>query len=342
MKLHRLGLSLLALAALVAIAFVSRAVESSGSRMAETAKRLVDSLNEEQRARGVFTFDDAERTNWHFVPLQDRDKKPQRKGLRLEDMTQAQREMAHELLKTGTSSDGYAKAGTIMGLESVLHELEMEKGPFRDAQWYFFSFFGTPSKTGRWGWRVEGHHLSLNFVIDGGQIVAATPFFLGANPAIIPAGPRKGERPLPETEDLAKDLFRSLDEGQRKVALQEKQFGEIEEGKAAPNVGEPKGLAGAKMTDVQKGSLEKLMEAYANRMAPEAAAAELRRAREAGLDKVHFAYAGGLEAGQAHSYRVQGPTFVIEFLNVQADSARNPANHIHSAWRSLKGDFGLP
>jgi hypothetical protein len=341
MKLYRVGFALVALATLVGIAYVGQAVESSGARMTSTAQRLVDSLNDEQRAKAVFSFDDKERTNWHFVPYQTPDKKPMRKGLRLEDMTEAQRDMARDLLKVGTSPEGYTKANTIMGLEAILRELEMGKGAVRDPQWYFFAFFGAPSKTGRWGWRVEGHHLSLNFVVDGGQLVSATPFFLGANPAVIPDGPRKGERPLPETEDLVKDLVKSLDESQRKVALQEKQFGEIEEGKPAAGVGEPKGLPAAKMTEGQKASLLKLLEAYANRMPAEVAETELRQMKEAGLDKVHFAYAGSLEPGKEHSYRVQGPTFVIQFLNVQADSARNPANHIHSAWRSLKGDFGL-
>jgi hypothetical protein len=211
----------------------------------------------------------------------------------------------------------------------------------RNPEWYFFTVFGTPSKTGKWGWRVEGHHLSLNFVIDDGKVVASTPAFFGANPATLKQGPNKGQRTLPEAEDLARDLFKSLDGEQKKVAQQDKEFPEIEEGKAKPNVGDPKGLLATKMTEAQRKTLKKLLQSYANRMPPEVAEVELKQAEDAGLEKVHFAYAGGIDDGEQHTYRIQGPTFVVEFLNVQEDSAKNPANHIHSAWRNIKGDFGL-
>jgi hypothetical protein len=140
---------------------------------------------------------------------------------------------------------------------------------------------------------------------------------------------------------LARDLFKSLDDEQKKVAQQIKPFPEIEEGKAKPNVGDPTGLPAAKMTEAQRRTLQKLLQSYANRLPPEVAEVELKQAEDAGLEKVHFAYSGGVDEGEKHTYRLQGPTFVVEFLNVQDDSARNPANHIHSSWRNIKGDFGL-
>src|SRR5262249_26125912 len=108
-----------------------------------------------------------------------------------------------------------------------------------------------------------------------------------------------------------------------------------------PSVGDPQGLPAVKMTDAQRARLLKVLEAYADRMPGDIAEEEMKQVKDAGLDKVFFAYAGGTEPGQPHTYRIQGPTFVVEFLNVQADSAKNPANHIHSSWRSTKGDFGL-
>src|SRR5207244_7023645 len=138
---------------------------------------------------------------------------------------------------------------------------------------------------------------------------------------------RKDLRTLAEAEDLAKELFGSLDDAQRKLAFQEKQFPEIEEAKPSPNVGEAKGLAAAKMSDRQKAKLQELLKSYANRMPPDVAETELAQVREAGLDKVHFAFAGGTTPGQPYTYRIQGPTFVVMFLNMQADSAKNPANH---------------
>ncbi len=342
MKLFRLMLALPVLGLVVGAAYVAQATESAADKMTTAADKLLASLNGDQKGKAVVDFDDKERFNWHFTPYQDSSKKPKHRGLPLEEMDKDQRDAALALLHAGTSESGYGKATTIMSLETILAELEQGKGPQRNPGNYFFTIFGTPSKTGAWGWRVEGHHLSLNFTLDKGKIASATPAFFGANPAVYIAGPKKGQEVLPEAEEYAKALFKSLDDDQKKVALQKEPFPEIEEAAKTPtSVGEPKGLAAAKMNDKQRDLLHKLLQAYADRMPADIAAVEMSRAKEAGLDKVHFAYQGGLARGQAHTYRVQGPTFVVEFLNVQADSAKNPANHIHSAWRSLKNDFGL-
>jgi hypothetical protein len=341
MKLLRLLLTLAVLAVLGGVAYVGQATETAGSKMAGAAEKFLDSLTADQKGKAALAFDDKERFAWHFVPLQDSARKPTRKGLPLEEMNKEQKEAARELLRAGTSSDGYTTATTIMSLESILADLEKGGTLVRNPGWYFFTVFGTPSKTDKWGWRVEGHHLSLNFTLDRGKVVSATPAFFGANPATWIAGPKKGEKVLPAAEDLAKELFRSLDDEQKKVALQKEQFAEIQGRTKAPEVGEPKGLPAAKMAEKQRDLLVKLLQAYADRMPGDVAQREMEQVKAGGIDKVHFAYAGSLEPGQPHTYRIQGPSFVVEFLNVQADSARNPANHIHSAWRSLKGDFGL-
>src|SRR6202043_1913153 len=121
-----------------------------------------------------------------------------RKGLPLEEMTDRQKDLARDLLKAGTSEGGFKEAATIMSLESILAALEAKRKSkmVRDPQWYFFTLFGAPAKTGKWGWRVEGHHLSLNFTIEGAQVVASTPCFFGANPAEVKSGPEKGKRIL--------------------------------------------------------------------------------------------------------------------------------------------------
>jgi hypothetical protein len=333
-------MALVMIAGLAGVAYVRQANEPAGSKMVNAGEKLVASLTADQKAKAIFAFDDKERINWHFVPLQD-NKKPLRKGLPLEQMTAEQKAVAKELLAAGTSPGGFAKATTIMSLESILHELEKRGNLVRNPEWYYFTLFGTPSKTGKWGWRVEGHHLSLNFTVDGGKISAATPAFFGANPATVMQGPRKGTRTLPRADDLAKELFLALNADQKKIAYQEKEFPEIDAQNRAPQVGAPKGLPAAKMTESQRGILLKLLQAYASRMPDEVAHAEMSEVHRAGLDQIHFAYNGGVEQGKKHTYRVQGPTFVIEFLNVQPDSARNPANHIHSVWRNTRGDFGL-
>jgi hypothetical protein len=341
MKLFRLLLALPVLALIVGTAYVGQQAETDGGKMADAADKFLMSLNGDQKAKAVVEFDDKERFNWHFTPNQDANKKPKHRGLPLDEMNKEQKDAALGLLKAGTSAGGYERATTIMSLEAILADLEKGKGPTRDPGNYFFTVFGSPSKTGAWAWRVEGHHLSLNFTLDKGKVASSTPAFFGANPALVKDGPRKGLRTLPEAEDYARDLFKSLDDDQKAVAQQKEPFPEIQEAAKEPKVGEPRGVAAAKMTDKQKELLQKLLKGYAERMPADIAAVELGRVKEAGLDKVHFAYQGGVQQGEKHTYRVQGPTFVIEFLNVQADSAGNSANHIHSAWRSLKNDFGL-
>jgi hypothetical protein len=341
MKLLRLVLALSLVIGLAGVAYVGQQNEPAGEKMIGAAEKLLDSLTPEQRAKATFAFDDKERVNWHFVPRQDDAKRYTRKGLPLEEMTSEQKAAALQLLKTGTSSSGNEKALTIMSLENILRELEKGGAMVRNPQWYFFTIFGKPAKTGQWGWRVEGHHLALNFVVDDGRVSAATPALFGANPATVKAGPRKGLRTLPEADDLAMALFRDLDADQKKMAFQKQQFPEIKQESEDPGVGPPQGLPAARMTEKQQGMLRKLLRAYTDRMPPDVGATEMARVDEAGFDKVHFAYAGGLEPGQPHTYRIQGPTFVVEFLNVQPDSAQNPANHIHSAWRNVQGDFGL-
>src|SRR5437763_11948966 len=184
---------------------------SPAEEMAEAANNFLAALGPEQRAKAVFEFKDGQRFDWHFVPKA-------RKGLPLKEMNSPQRLLAHALLSTGLSQRGYAKAVTIMSLEQILYDLE-DKAPHRDADLYFVTIFGQPASKAPWGWRVEGHHLSLNFALAGDQVISITPSFFGANPAQIQAGPRKGLRVLGGEEDLARNLATSLSPDQRKVAL---------------------------------------------------------------------------------------------------------------------------
>jgi len=353
MTVKRLVLAAAVLAGLAAVAYwtgqagwnagaaADKLDKPVGERMADAAQKFLGLLSDDQKAKAAFAFDDKERTNWNFVPLQD-NKKPLRKGLRLDEMNDKQEAAARDLLRAGVSDDGYAKATTIMTLENILKDTEKNPSNERNPKWYFVSVFGKPDKSGKWGWRIEGHHLSLNFTLEDGKLAAATPAFFGANPAEVKDGDRKGLRTLPESEDYARELFASLEDEQRKTAAQAKAFAEIEQAKAAPSVGDAVGLPAAKMNEKQRGVLMKLVQAYADRMPPEVAAAQMTEVKDAGVDKIHFAFwRDDDKPGKPYTYRVQGPTFVIEFLNVQEDGARNPANHIHSSWRNLKGDFGI-
>ena len=342
MRITRILFAVLACATLAGLAIIAQQNATPGMDMLAAAKKFLGSLSDEQKKQATFGYEDKERTNWNFTPQQNNvTRKATRKGLPLEDMSPAQKKAALDLVKAGTSQKGGIAAVTIMSLEAILLETEKGGAMVRNPEWYFFTIFGTPAKTGKWGWRVEGHHLSLNFTMDGDQVVASTPTFFGANPAEIKAGPKKGYRTLAPAEDYARELFDSLTEEQKQIAHQPKHFGEPGEKTLTPNLGKPVGLAAAKLNAAQSSSLTKLLKSYTERMPAGVGAVEFKLAQEAGPDEIFIAYSGDMAPGKAHTYRVHGPSFVVEFLNTQADGAKNPANHIHSAWRRIKGDFGL-
>jgi hypothetical protein len=339
--LLRLAFGFVCLMGLASLALVAREERPAADQMADAAEQFLESLSPELRAKAVFEYDDPHRTGWFFTPQQDRERKPTRKGVRFEELNETQKQKALVLLKSGTSGRGFEQATTIMSLESILRDVEKKGSMVRNPDWYFVSVFGKPSRTGKWGWRFEGHHLSVNFSIDRGQVESPTPLLFGANPATVKAGPRAGLRTLPEVEDRARELIQSLNDEQRKRAYRDKHFPEIAENTPAVRVGDPAGIPGSELTDKQREALLKLIEAYTNRMPASVGAAELKAVKDAGLEKVHFGYSGNTEAGKGYTYQVQGPTFVAQFLNLQSDGSGNPANHIHSVWRRLPADFGL-
>lgn len=325
------SLVLASLGVIGAALWASAHFDSSGSQMATAARRVLASLDRNQLAAATFPFDSPERLNWHFVPRE-------RKGLPIKDMTPAQRSLAFGLLHTGLGASGFLKATTIMSLEQVLKDMEKGSGPLRDPERYFFTVFGTPSDRGRWGWRVEGHHLSLNFTLEDGKIVSATPAFFGANPAEVRQGPREGLRTLAEIEDRALRLLQALDDGQKKEAIVSETAPKDVRAANTPQAPTTaaEGVAFASLDDDQRTMLRALVEAYAEAMPEEVGRAWLAEIREAGPDGVRFAWQGPPDRSQPHAYKVQGPTFLIEFNNTQ-----NGANHIHSVWRSMLGDFGV-
>jgi hypothetical protein len=317
----------------------------TGETMTEEATKFLASLDETQRKAALLSYDDPKRVDWHFIPKEgDRE----REGLKVRQMNEAQRKAAHALLKSALSEVGYGKATKIMELESLLHELQKGKtGPIRDAERYYFVVFGKPSADGRWGLSVEGHHLSLNFVVDKGNVISSTPTSLCANPAIVMNENvptiKKGTRVLAKEETLAFDLLASLSAEQRKTAvIADKAPSEIRAaGAAQPPTEAAAGIAAEKLTGQQRSILQSLIEEYADNLPAEVAKARMEAIDRQGIGQVHFAWAGPGKPGVGHYYRIQGPTFLIELVNTQADSAGNPANHIHSVWRDMSGDFAV-
>ncbi len=320
-----------------------KVADPPGMQMKMFADAFLETLDEKQAALVAKDYDSAERVDWHFIPM------PTRKGLVLKEMNTAQRTAALRLLRSALSEAGYGKASKIMLLEGVLRQLE---GPGsesrRDPQKYYVTIFGTPSETEPWGLSFEGHHLSLNFSCRDGKLVDSSPQFFATNPAKIMSdveGPLgKGTRVLSEEEDLGFELVNRLDEAQKKVAIiDEKALKEVRfAGEPQPQVGEPEGIAFDKLSPKQAELLKRLVGVYVDAV-PEKTAQTRRELIETnGWQHVYFAWAGALEPGIGHYYRIRGKDFLIEFVNTQADASGNPANHIHCVWRDLTGDFDLP
>ena len=298
------------------------------SAMAEAAARFLDTLNDEQEAAARFPFDGEDRFDWHFIPRE-------RKGVSLKMMTGSQRAAALDLVRTGLSEEGFTKSEVIRQLEQILYE--QEGRDIRDPDLYFFMIFGEPGDGNTWGWRYEGHHISQNWTIVDGSAIAATPQFFGSNPAEVRSGPRQGLRVLGSEEDQARDLLASLNDEQRKAAkLSDEAPSDIlTRAQRRVTLLEDFGVTHKDLDADQQAALWSIIEEYATAQPGPVADERLAEVRDAGLDGIRFVWMGGEAQGEPHYYRIQGPTFLIEYDNTQGN-----ANHVHSVWRDFAGDFG--
>lgn len=313
---------------LIAFSVLAAEAGSVAMDMTASANALLKVLDDSQKQQAQLAFDDAAREDFRYTP---RD----RKGLMIKGLKKNQLEAVTGLLKSALSEKGILKVQQIRTLEGIL--AEMEKRPeYRDADKYWISIFGTPGDAKAWGWRFEGHHVSLNYTLTG-ESVAVTPSFFGANPAEVRIGFLTGLRVLAEEEDLARGLVLALHKAGKPVLLSEKAPEEIltrEDSRVSPleTMG---GVTHDEMDKEQQAALLQLIATYLERHRPELAQVDLKAIRDAGLGKLLFAWAGSVEKGGAWYYRIQGPTFLMEAANSQ-----NQANHTHTTWRKFDGDFG--
>lgn len=312
----------------------------SVSAMTQSARAFLQSLSPEQQAKAKLPFEGEERLFWHYIPTDDIPKRYNNKprmGLTLAGMSRAQQHLATALLSAGLSQSGFIKASSIMSLEDVLKVMEKDTVNRRSPEKYHFSIFGTPSDDGTWGYRVEGHHMSLHFTIHKGKL-SGTPTFFGANPHEVREGPRAGLRVLAREEDLGRALMESLDAGQRRTAtVAAEAYKDIltEANRTAALNGQPDGLPVSKMNAKQRALLNDLLDEYVTNVPDVVAAARQEKIKKAG-NNMFFAWAGPVEKGQPHYYRISCPAFLVEYDNTQ-----NGANHSHTVWREMQGDFGL-
>jgi Protein of unknown function (DUF3500) len=359
----------------------------TATTMAEAAQAWLERLDDAQRpaAQWAGPADDvseSERRRWFYTPTDHG-------GLALHQQRPAQQRAAMALVAAGLSLAGYVTVATIIGLENILDRVEgftarfdRERG--RDPGLYYLRVFGTPGDAGAWGYRFGGHHVSLNNLVVDGELVATTPCFMGADPAVSPLLGGAVNRPLAQVEDLARELVRSLppelrqqavllpkapsdlvtgnrsaiSEGDRVIPLvgiwRERFPDDTEQDKlqaASDSIDNaagytdanhrviaysaaPKGVPGSMLDRGQRDLLRSLLGTYFDRV-PEGVS-PMAAYDDAALDAVFLAWAGPLEPGAPHYYRLQGPRLLIEWDNTQ----RN-ANHAHSVWRDPAADFGL-
>ncbi len=277
-------------------------------------------------------LDDDERFNWHFVPREKRE------GVCFKFLTIEQRQAALSLLNTSLSEAGYKKVTEIMALENVLHETENRSrdDTYRDALNYYFTIFGNPSDQKPWGWRIEGHHISVNFAIDKGELISSTPSFFGSNPGIVMTGEERGKQVLKQETELGFALINALDTDQKtKAIIADVALPEIVSGnKRKAALINPAGIKFNALTKDQKIIFNQLLSVYVNNYALGFSTKLMAKIQKAGIENLSFAWAGSVTPGVGHYYRIQGPMLLIEYDNTQ-----NNANHVHTTVRDLTNDF---
>lgn len=305
---------------------------AQSGEMVKRAQYLLEQLPAVTRDKAEYSFDDAERFNWHFVPRA-------RNGVALRDLSESQREAVFSILKTSLSDQGYRKARSIVAHELVLRAAEGrgDDDRYRDPLNYYVTVFGKPAASGAWAWRFEGHHVALNFTTVDNKLESSTPSFFGSNPAIVKSGPERGKQILIEESERGFQLVAALKPDQQAKAIIGKEALPeiISFNSRKAEILEPMGLSYREMSDEQKKMLLSLLHVYVDNYELGFSLKLMDKIEKAGLENLSFAWAGSTRPGGAYYYRIQGPMLLIELDNTQ-----NNANHIHSVVRDLTNDFG--
>ena len=302
------------------------------SQMTEACSNFLNSLNSDQKAKTVYSYLDGERIFWYYPPLN-------RHGLPLREMDAKPRQLAYAVMASGLTDKSYEQAKLIIEHEDILGPLEVEQDKvtfLRDTERYYFTIFGEPGGSDPWGWRVEGHHVCLNYSIWNDKVIAVTPFFFGANPAEVRKGPKNGLRILGDREDLAFELMESLDAGQQSKAIiyDEAPLDILTYNSSKVSLPREEGLPASRMSGTQQEMLMALVTLYVSQVRSDVAQERLDAFKTDGIDGIHLAWAGPVDKSKAHYYRLHGGDFLVEF-----DNRQDGANHIHSVYRDVENDF---
>jgi hypothetical protein len=316
---------------LITVLLVAISLQGQDADVVQAASNFLKTLGPGLREKTIYPFADNERFNWHFVPRR-------RNGPTFQDFNTLQRDALLALLKASLSDQGFKKTTDIFKLEKILQGVEgrSDNDSYRDPLNYHITLFGTPAADKPWGWRLEGHHISLNFASGNGKLVSSTPSFFGANPAVVPSGKDKGWQVLKMETELGFALVNALTKEQLATALiGTEAFADIlsSNKRKAGNL-EPKGIAFSKLNDAQQKIFLQLLDVYVRNYQLGFSNTLMEKIKNAGIDNLWFAWAGSLKQGDGHYYRIQGPMLLIEYDNTQ-----NNANHVHSVVRDLTNDF---
>lgn len=308
----------------------------SAQNLSKKAETFLNLLPEELRVKAQFSITDEERFNMNYVPIT-------RKGPTFHDFNENQKEAAIDLLKSSLGEEGFRKTQEIIALEKVLRIIENNDdkmpngGPRRDPLNYHFCIFGDPASKDPWGWRFEGHHISLNFTSSEGKISASTPIFFGTNPGIVKSTDQIGKQVLKEEAELGFKLINSLSEEQLKTAVFSEEAPSDVKSLTKRNAKtlEPLGISYMALSEEQREILLQLLNVYLTTFETNFEAEFWKKIKKVGVESLSFAWAGSLQPGAGHYYRIQSPSLLIEYDNTQ-----NEANHAHAVVRDLTNDYG--
>jgi hypothetical protein len=333
--------TLMLLACCLAAAPVAAVQQDVIAAMRDAANEFLASLSPEMRGQATFPMDDEERKLWSNLPAT----MFERKGAAFGEMSEKQRILAHKLIQSPLSSQGYLKAAGIMRIDEILQGYASRSRPDAEPRFgqrlYWIGVFGDPSTDGPWGWQLDGHHLALNFTVVGGAL-SVTPAFLGSDPAEIRRELDSGFYVQVKEDVRGRRLFESLDASQREVALLEGETpSDVIAGPGrAGRLKKIRGLAASDMSPHQRHLLMQLLDEYLHNLEPDLASVQATRIEAEGLGKLHFSWSG-TAAGKPYYYRIHGPTVLIEFdNNYPPGRSSGPVNHIHTVWRDAVRDYG--